>query len=78
MHKSDFVAAMEGKPWRDRACSYEAADCWGLVVLYYRHVLGIEIHQTPDYETRAKTSLLKQLLRPRIWFLVNSLPVRLR
>ncbi|WP_421412543.1 NlpC/P60 family protein [Serratia plymuthica] len=50
MHKADFVAAMEGKPWRDRACSFEAADCWGLVVLYYRHVLGIEIHQTPDYE----------------------------
>lgn len=50
MHKSDFVNAMEGKPWRDRACSFEAADCWGLVVLYYRHVLGIEIHQTPDYE----------------------------
>ncbi|KNE88431.1 hypothetical protein PSTG_18168, partial [Puccinia striiformis f. sp. tritici PST-78] len=41
---------MEGKPWRDRACSFDAADCWGLVVMYYRHVLGIEIHQTPDYE----------------------------
>lgn len=50
MHKPDFIHAMEGKPWRDRACSFDAADCWGLVVLYYRHVLGIEIHQTPDYE----------------------------
>jgi len=28
-------------------------DCWGLVVLYYRHVLGIELHQTPDYESGA-------------------------
>ncbi|MGP1299216.1 NlpC/P60 family protein [Serratia sp. CY29653] len=50
MHKPDFIHAMEGKPWRDRACSFDTADCWGLVVLYYRHVLGIEIHQTPDYE----------------------------
>ncbi|CAI1945093.1 NlpC/P60 family [Serratia marcescens] len=50
MHKSDFIHAMEGKPWRDRAGSFDTADCWGLVVLYYRHVLGIEIHQTPDYE----------------------------
>ena len=49
MHQPDFIHAMEGKPWRDRACSFDAADCWGLVVLYYRHVLGIEIHQTPDY-----------------------------
>lgn len=50
MHKSDFVNVMEGRPWRDRACSFNAVDCWGLVVMYYRHVLGIEIHQTPDYE----------------------------
>lgn len=50
MHKTDFVNVMEGKQWRDRACSFDAVDCWGLVVMYYRHVLGIEIHQTPDYE----------------------------
>ena len=31
-------------------------DCWGLVVLYYRHVLGIELHQTPDYEAGADFS----------------------
>lgn len=50
MLKQQFIDVMTGKPWRDRACSFEAADCWGLVVLFYRHVLGIEIHQTPDYE----------------------------
>ena len=37
-------------PWANRACSFERVDCWGLVVLYYRHVIGIELHQTPDYE----------------------------
>ncbi|HAV1664523.1 TPA: C40 family peptidase [Enterobacter hormaechei subsp. xiangfangensis] len=44
---------MIGVPWANRACSFEKVDCWGLVVLYYRHVLGIELHQTPDYETGA-------------------------
>ena len=34
MHKADFVAAMEGKSWRDRACSFDAVDFWGLVVMY--------------------------------------------
>ncbi|WP_145055557.1 NlpC/P60 family protein [Mixta calida] len=41
---------MIGVPWANRACTFESVDCWGLVVLYYRHVLGIELHQTPDYE----------------------------
>lgn len=50
MLKDDFVARVTGLPWRNRACSFDSADCWGLVVLYYRHVLGIEIHQSADYE----------------------------
>lgn len=50
MLKQEFITAMSGKPWRDRACTFDASDCWGLVVLFYRHVLAIEIHQTPDYE----------------------------
>lgn len=51
MSKDDFLSRVTGIPWQNRACSLEAADCWGLVVLYYRHVLGIEIHQTADYES---------------------------
>lgn len=51
MSKDDFLLRVIGIPWQNRACSFDAADCWGLVVLYYRHVLGIEIHQTPDYES---------------------------
>lgn len=50
MSKDEFVSLVTGMSWRNRACSFEAADCWGLVVLYYRHVLGIEIHQSTDYE----------------------------
>ncbi|EPM0022814.1 NlpC/P60 family protein [Citrobacter farmeri] len=51
MSKDDFLSRVTGIPWQNRACSFDAADCWGLVVLYYRHVLGIEIHQTVDYES---------------------------
>ncbi|MBJ8378400.1 C40 family peptidase [Citrobacter cronae] len=47
---SDFISKVIGVPWANRACSFDKVDCWGLVVLYYRHVLGIELHQTQDYE----------------------------
>ncbi|HHQ6537913.1 TPA: NlpC/P60 family protein [Serratia fonticola] len=51
--KSEFINRIKLVPWTNRACSFDACDCWGLVVLYYRHVLGIEIHHTPDYEAGA-------------------------
>lgn len=51
MLKSEFIEKVTGVPWVDRACTFEAMDCWGLVVLYYRHVLGIEIHHAADYES---------------------------
>ena len=47
---SDFIRKAIGVPWSNRACSFDKVDCWGLVILYYRHVLGIELHHTPDYE----------------------------
>lgn len=53
MLKSEFIDRVTGVPWADRACSFDEMDCWGLVVLYYRHVLGIEIHHAPDYEAGA-------------------------
>lgn len=51
MSRDEFLSRINGVPWRNRACSFEAVDCWALVVLYYRHVLGIEVHQTPGYES---------------------------
>lgn len=50
MLKAEFIEKVTGLPWRNRACSFECVDCWGLVILYYRHVLGIELHDSPDYE----------------------------
>jgi hypothetical protein len=47
MTQSDFIGLVNGKPWANRACSFDEMDCWGLVVLYYRHVLGLELHTSP-------------------------------
>lgn len=51
MTKLEFINRMIGKPWKNRACTFEACDCWALVVLYYRHVLNIEIHHDAGYES---------------------------
>lgn len=53
MTEAEFIRAAVGRPWVNRACSMEAMDCWGLVVLYYRHALGIELHDVPGYESGA-------------------------
>ena len=50
MTQSDFIGLVNGKPWANRACSFEQMDCWGLVVLYYRNVLGLELHHIAGYE----------------------------
>lgn len=47
---SEFASRMIGVPWVNRACSPESCDCWGLVVLFYRHVIGVEIHHSTGYE----------------------------
>lgn len=51
MSEIDFIKKMVGVKWVDRSCTFDAADCWGLVVLYYRHVLGIELHHAEGYES---------------------------
>lgn len=43
MTQAEFIKKILGKPWRNRASSFDAADCWGLVALYYKHVLNINI-----------------------------------
>lgn len=51
MSDDDFFNLMLGKPYVDRACSVDAVDCWGLVVLYYRMVHGINIHHSNEYSS---------------------------
>lgn len=45
----EFLSMMLGKPYRDRCCSTDCVDCWGLIVLYHRLVNGINIHHSDDY-----------------------------
>ncbi|WP_163473127.1 NlpC/P60 family protein [Klebsiella michiganensis] len=51
MTQSEFIGLVNGKPWANRACTFDELDCWGLVVLYYRHVLGLELHHVAGYES---------------------------
>lgn len=53
MTRDEFIERMEGIEWSNRACTFSACDCWGLVVLYYRHVLNIEIHHDTGYESES-------------------------
>lgn len=50
MHKNEFVEKMIGVPWVNRAHSFEAVDCYGLVLMYYKHVVGDEINIPDGYE----------------------------
>lgn len=49
MENSEFIERMKGVPWVNRACSFIECDCWGLIVLYYLHVMNIEIPTIDDY-----------------------------
>lgn len=53
MTQTEFVRIVNGRPWANRACCFDQMDCWGLVVLYYRNVLGLELHHIPGYESGA-------------------------
>lgn len=54
MTQDEFIRLVIGKPWANRACSFDGMDCWALVVLYYRHVLGLELHHIAGYESGAE------------------------
>lgn len=49
MTEQEFIKRVLHKPWVNRACDFDGMDCWGLVVLYYRHVLGIELPEVSGY-----------------------------
>lgn len=44
----EFAARAVGLPWIRWRSDWFAADCYGLVLLYYRSVLGIELGQVPQ------------------------------
>ena len=50
MIQQRFIDKVIGAPWIDRTSSFESVDCWGLVLLYYKHVLGIELPTITGYD----------------------------
>ncbi|WP_392562476.1 hypothetical protein RHO12_03065 [Orbus sturtevantii] len=51
----EFINKTVGLPWVNRACSFEEVDCWGLVILYYEHVLGIKLADIHGYRDKQCT-----------------------
>lgn len=49
MNQSEFINNVVGLPWKNRAVSFESVDCWGLVLLYYKHVLKIDLPSVEGY-----------------------------
>lgn len=49
MHKYDFIDKVIGLPWKNREISFNAVDCWGLVVLYFLHVNNKKIPVSISY-----------------------------
>jgi len=50
MVQQEFIDRVKGLPWVNRASSFDEVDCWGLVLLYYKHVLDIELPEIAGYE----------------------------
>lgn len=44
----EFVEKMIGVPWVRWAAEFTGCDCYGLLILYHRHVLGIELGGVPQ------------------------------
>lgn len=55
MTQNEFIKKVVGLPWVNRAISFDAVDCYGLVVLYYRHVLGVELPIPEGFNEKLKT-----------------------
>ena len=52
MTNGEFIRRTLGVKWVNRACSFDALDCWGLIVLYYKEVLNIELPTVQGYESK--------------------------
>lgn len=50
MTNIDWINAVVGKPWVDRASGPDSFDCWGLVVDSFRRIDGVELPDVTGYE----------------------------
>lgn len=51
--QSEFITRAVGLPWVRWRSDWQAVDCFGLVVLWYRHVLGVELGEVPQADIAA-------------------------
>lgn len=47
MTPAEFAGRTVGIPWRKWHSSFEACDCYGLVLLYLKHVSGVDLGEVP-------------------------------
>jgi len=47
MTKNEFITKAVGMPWVRWGSDWGGCDCYGLIVLYYREVLGISLPDVP-------------------------------
>ena len=50
---SQFTSRAVGLPWVRWQSSWESMDCYGLVILYHREVLGIDLGAVPQSDIAA-------------------------
>ena len=43
MTQDEFITKILGKPWVNRSSTFDSVDCFGLIMLYYNHVLKINL-----------------------------------
>lgn len=48
MTPEQFAAQAVGLPWVRWRSDWQAADCYGVIVLYHREVLGVELGEVPQ------------------------------
>tara|TARA_R110002096_G_C14661646_1_gene728188 strand:+ start:14876 stop:15277 length:402 start_codon:yes stop_codon:yes gene_type:complete len=58
MNEKEWVESVSGKSWEDRATGPDTFDCWGLVVDFYKRVLGVDVEDMAGYVS-GKTGINK-------------------
>lgn len=66
MNVNEFIKKVIGVKWVDRASTFKQMDCWGLVILYYRHVLKIELATIIGYETSQATLKMTRFVKHNV------------
>lgn len=56
MTQNEFIEKVRGVKWENRKVSLDGMDCYGLVILYYRMVLGINLPVPEGYERNESIS----------------------